>query len=73
MAIFSSNKDLDSTIMTIGINVAMLFALYLRAIDKIDNATLSMVIVAWGNVSGFLFGKGKAEAEAERKNGGTQK
>lgn len=69
MAIFSSNKDLDSTIMTIGINVALLGALYLRSIDKIDNATLSMVIVAWGNIAGFLFGKGKAEAE-QKKNGG---
>ena len=68
MAIFSTNKDLDSTIAVVGIHVLMGACVYFHSIDSLEASVLNQLMIAYTGVCGYLFGKGKAEAEA-RKNG----
>lgn len=71
MAIFSSNKDLDSTIVVVGIHVLMGGCVYFHSAGSIDASILNQLMIAYTGVCGYLFGKGKAEADA-RTNGGVK-
>ena len=75
MAIFSSNKDLDSTIVVIGIHLLMGLAMYFHFTgaggESVDSgAIMSNLLIAYTGVCSYLFGKGKAEADHRRENGG---
>lgn len=72
MAIFSSNKDLDSTIVVIGIHILMGSAMYFHFTDTSPavDSVIHQLIIAYTGVCGYLFGKGKAEAEARSQGGG---
>lgn len=71
MAIFSSNRDLDSTLTTIGIHALMGGAMYLSATgnEAIGNI-MTELLIAYTGVCSYLFGKGKATAENAQNNGG---
>ena len=74
MAVFNSNKDLDSTIVVIGIHLLMAGAMYFHFTgaggEGVDSgAIMSNLLIAYTGVCSYLFGKGKAEAEARRENG----
>lgn len=58
MAIFSSNKDLDSSLIVIGIHVLMGFAIYFHAKGQIDASLLSQLVLAYTGICSALFGKG---------------
>ena len=71
MAIFSSNRDLDSTITVVGIHLLMGGAMFFHFTGmgdaSVDSSIMSNLLIAYTGVCGYLFGKGKAEATAERK------
>ena len=70
MAIFSDNKDLDSTLTVIGIHILMGGAMYFHATGKLDAGIMNQLMIAYTGVCGYLFGKGKAEADAKRQQNG---
>lgn len=75
MAVFKSNKDLDSTLVVIGIHILMGGAMFFHFTgssgEGVDsNAIMSNLLIAYTGVCSYLFGKGKAEAE--KSNGEKQ-
>ena len=60
MAIFSSNRDLDSTITVIGIHVLMAAAMYFNytGVDAV-NSIISELLIAYTGICGYLFGKAR--------------
>ena len=70
MAIFSSNRDLDSTITTIGIHILMGGAMYMHFTgDGTVSSIMSELLIAYTGICSYLFGKAKGEAPA---NGDTK-
>lgn len=58
MAIFSSNKDLDSSLIVVGIHILMGIAIYYHAKGQIDASLLSQLVLAYTGICSALFGKG---------------
>lgn len=60
MPIFSSNRDLDSTITTIGIHVLMGAAMYFHFNgSETVGSIMSELLIAYTGVCSYLFGKAK--------------